>query len=224
MHTLKNILIIVVVLALAVTVFGLAKRNALVTPITPIGCTMEAKICPDGSAVGRSGPKCEFAPCPSETLCEGGACPEVVPPVTPTDPIACTMEAKQCPDGITYVGRSGPKCEFAECPKPVTTSFGYVAGHITIGPNCPVEQVDNPCPTPLLAYSSREVVVYKSDAVTVKEKGKIDMEGNYRIALPPGTYFIQISPAGIGPGEKKQVVIMSSKTSTIDFDIDTGIR
>ncbi|EKE05712.1 MAG: hypothetical protein ACD_19C00182G0040 [uncultured bacterium] len=28
-------------------------------------CTMEAKICPDGSAVGRSGSKCEFAPCPT---------------------------------------------------------------------------------------------------------------------------------------------------------------
>lgn len=30
-----------------------------------VACTMEAKICPDGSAVGRSGPKCEFAPCPT---------------------------------------------------------------------------------------------------------------------------------------------------------------
>ncbi|MFZ3301558.1 MAG: hypothetical protein WA152_02485 [Microgenomates group bacterium] len=29
-------------------------------------CTMDAKICPDGSAVGRSGPKCEFAPCPTQ--------------------------------------------------------------------------------------------------------------------------------------------------------------
>lgn len=29
-----------------------------------VACTMEAKICPDGSAVGRSGPKCEFSPCP----------------------------------------------------------------------------------------------------------------------------------------------------------------
>ena len=29
-----------------------------------VGCTMEAKICSDGTAVGRSGPKCEFAPCP----------------------------------------------------------------------------------------------------------------------------------------------------------------
>ena len=29
---------------------------------------------------------------------------------------ACTDEAKQCPDGKTYVGRTGPNCEFAACP------------------------------------------------------------------------------------------------------------
>jgi hypothetical protein len=27
-------------------------------------CTMDAKICPDGSSVGRTGPNCEFAECP----------------------------------------------------------------------------------------------------------------------------------------------------------------
>jgi murein DD-endopeptidase MepM/ murein hydrolase activator NlpD len=37
-----------------------------------VGCTMEAKICPDGSAVGRSGPKCEFAPCPDAVAPENG--------------------------------------------------------------------------------------------------------------------------------------------------------
>ncbi|MDA8611377.1 hypothetical protein N9L18_00740 [Candidatus Pacebacteria bacterium] len=31
----------------------------------PVACTMEAKICPDGSAVGREGPDCEFAACPA---------------------------------------------------------------------------------------------------------------------------------------------------------------
>jgi hypothetical protein len=30
----------------------------------PVGCTTEAKICPDGSAVGRTSPNCEFAECP----------------------------------------------------------------------------------------------------------------------------------------------------------------
>ncbi|MFC1756369.1 hypothetical protein ACFLY1_00275 [Patescibacteria group bacterium] len=32
----------------------------------PKQCTMEAKLCPGGSAVGRSGPNCEFAECPIE--------------------------------------------------------------------------------------------------------------------------------------------------------------
>lgn len=31
---------------------------------TPKACTQEAKVCPDGSAVVRQGPNCEFAPCP----------------------------------------------------------------------------------------------------------------------------------------------------------------
>lgn len=31
-----------------------------------IACTMDAKLCPDGSYVGRIPPTCEFAPCPGE--------------------------------------------------------------------------------------------------------------------------------------------------------------
>jgi len=38
------------------------------TPVIPEdtqpACTLEAKICPDGSTVGREGPNCEFAECP----------------------------------------------------------------------------------------------------------------------------------------------------------------
>jgi len=31
-----------------------------------VACTLEAKICPDGTEVGRTGPNCEFAACPEE--------------------------------------------------------------------------------------------------------------------------------------------------------------
>jgi hypothetical protein len=41
-----------------------------------IACTMDAKICPDGSAVGRVAPKCEFA-----------ACPALETPVPPEEPV-----------------------------------------------------------------------------------------------------------------------------------------
>ena len=40
----------------------------------PIACTADAKICPDGTAVGRSGPKCEFEACPTPGAPEQGSC------------------------------------------------------------------------------------------------------------------------------------------------------
>lgn len=47
--------------------FKFIEPEASSSPL-PVSCTMEAKICPDGTSVGRSGPKCEFAPCPSPKL------------------------------------------------------------------------------------------------------------------------------------------------------------
>ena len=35
-------------------------------PQEPVACTADAKLCPDGTGVGRTGPNCEFAPCPGE--------------------------------------------------------------------------------------------------------------------------------------------------------------
>ena len=40
-------------------------------------CTAEARICPDGSTVGRSGPQCSFGECPALVDCEfHGDCPQ----------------------------------------------------------------------------------------------------------------------------------------------------
>lgn len=59
----KNIGIAIAVIAIAVVAIALLWRPAA-TPMQT-ACTMEAKICPDGSAVGRTGPNCEFAACPA---------------------------------------------------------------------------------------------------------------------------------------------------------------
>ncbi len=60
------VLILLIAIAGAVTVLFLRSIGGVPLRVTgPVACTMEAKICPDGSAVGRSGPKCEFAQCPS---------------------------------------------------------------------------------------------------------------------------------------------------------------
>ena|SRR3989338_2454671 len=125
-----------------------------------------------------------------------------------------------------YILKS-PKAEIENTTPPEQTeriAAGYVSGHVDIGPICPVEREGMPCKIPPEAYSSREVIVYASDGNSIKEKGKIGAEGNYKIALAPGKYFLQIAPAGIGPGEKKPATVKSFETTVVNFDIDTGIR
>lgn len=56
----------------------------------PNACTEEARLCPDGSSVGRVGPNCTFAPCPN-CICPQGY----------------TQEADTCNPACYY---STPKC------------------------------------------------------------------------------------------------------------------
>lgn len=56
-------LAIILVIALGLT--GLVVYYQKTQAATNQGCTLEALICPDGSAVGREGKNCEFTPCPT---------------------------------------------------------------------------------------------------------------------------------------------------------------
>ncbi len=79
--------------------------------VSPVVCAMDAKLCPDGSYVSRTGPKCEFVACPSaglsclkdsdcpssqytcqETQGTGTACPSNDPSCVPTH----TVIAGEC--------------------------------------------------------------------------------------------------------------------------------
>ncbi len=46
---------------------GAILARTVTPPAIHTACTLEAKICPDGTAVGRSGPNCVFAPCPASS-------------------------------------------------------------------------------------------------------------------------------------------------------------
>lgn len=52
--------------------------------------------------------------------------------------VACTMEAKLCPDG-SYVGRVAPSCEFEECPEPAEK-----ADLIRVSNPKPNQEIENP--------------------------------------------------------------------------------
>src|SRR3989344_598796 len=125
-------------LLLAVGVFYLAPqfKNRLRNQI----CTMEAKLCPDGSSVSRTGPNCEFALCPSsgvgclkdsdcpssQYLCQetegvGTACPSTDPTCIPSH----TIIAGECKvkEGYSCNADSqcaaGSLCRNAICTAPI---------------------------------------------------------------------------------------------------------
>jgi hypothetical protein len=70
-------------------------------------CSKDAKICPDGTTVGRNlENNCEFAHCPTAVVKE---------PIKKI-PSMCTADAKECADG-SFVGRDHyNNCKFKDCP------------------------------------------------------------------------------------------------------------
>ncbi len=111
----------------------------------------DAKVCPDGSSVGRTGPNCEFAPCPDEEiacpadakLCADGSsvsrqAPDCEFAPCPNEEIACDADARSCPDGST-VSRVPPSCEFAACPEYDPCSGKTCGETCTL---CPPDAVD----------------------------------------------------------------------------------
>jgi len=72
----------------------ISEQNSLIPPVirptsAPISCTMDAKLCPDGTSVGRIKPNCEFA-----------FCPTLVPTISNNENIFCGgIAGKLCPSG-----------------------------------------------------------------------------------------------------------------------------
>ncbi|MBI5134295.1 MAG: hypothetical protein HZA81_02840 [Candidatus Taylorbacteria bacterium] len=60
-------IVLIAILCLVVVggvVYALTSTQSYETDGEGIVCTMDAKLCPDGSYVGRTGPDCQFAACP----------------------------------------------------------------------------------------------------------------------------------------------------------------
>jgi hypothetical protein len=72
-----------------------------------VACTKDAKVCPDGTEVGRGGPRCEFAPCPEAKSCATDA---------------------DCQDGQACVGSLGCdetwRCARVPCTRDLVTYCG----------------------------------------------------------------------------------------------------
>ncbi len=146
--------------------------------------------------------------------------------------VACTMEAKLCPDG-SYVGRSGPNCEFAACPTAATSTGGGqgiapytsgVRGTVLLGPTCPVMR-DPPDPQCADKGYATKVSVSRTGSSSVFATGKSDTNGAFQFSLPPGNYTLTALGGKTLPRcSPTDVTVGPSGYTTTTIFCDSGIR
>ncbi|MCR4335589.1 MAG: carboxypeptidase-like regulatory domain-containing protein, partial [archaeon] len=112
---------------------------------------------------------------------------------------------------------------------PESNKNGFLQGHISIGPICPVERnpPDPNCQPTEQTYLAYSFTVYKIGAGDPGPRLEIidfhgDKNGNYLIELPEGTYEIMNNLAI--SGYVKTVEIKAGQTTGLDISLDTGIR
>jgi len=146
-----------------------------------------------------------------------------------SDTKACTMEAKICLDG-SAVGRTGPNCEFAECPainavSTTTNNSGSgVSGIVLLGPTCPVEKVppEHACADKPYATA---ITVYRANSKTPFIIGNSDAEGKFTFNLPVGSYDLKaIGDTALPRCASVNVTVKDNNYATTTISCDTGIR
>jgi hypothetical protein len=85
---------------------------------------------------------------------------------------------------------------------------------------------NGPGPLPAESYAEFPLIVRSRDGQKEVTRVTADGYGNYRVALPPGEYVLDV--AGRRPGHVRlwpqSFTVVSSQTVRVDMDIDTGIR
>ena len=275
---MKNIIIFASIAALIVVGSIIFKYEKSTDKSNQIVCTADAKLCPDGSGVGRTGPNCEFTACPivkgapvtTTTLGKTIVVENIsITPIAVVEDSRCPVDVQCIQAGtvrvtttlasegnkqevtltlntpITFVGKrvelqevtpvKNTKVPFEKeayvfkfvVTKAVTTiEKGTLAGHVSIGPVCPVEYANNPCKPTAEMYAAAKVFVYTADKKTLLKTITPDAEGNFSLSLSVGSYFIDMIHQRMGgtTGVPTTIIITSGKTTTLSLHVDTGIR
>jgi hypothetical protein len=105
-------------------------------------------------------------------------------------------------------------------------AVGTLTGAVTIGPNCPAENPNDPCPTPPAAYAARKVLVLDSAGTRLLFTVDIDGHGLYLIDLAAGQYTVDLRKSGLDRSSDvpRKVTITRGGSTRVDISIDTGIR
>lgn len=115
------------------------------------------------------------------------------------------------------------------CYKPGSSDIGFLEGKISIGPICPVERdpPDPGCLPTADTYKAYPVSVWTSNGRRKIIQINPELDGSYKTDLEPGNYLIILETGRSNIGSSNlpvEVTIISDNVTTLNIDIDTGIR
>jgi hypothetical protein len=103
---------------------------------------------------------------------------------------------------------------------------GFVAGHLNIVSAEGVELADgNERAIAPKEFAKYQLIVLGADGKEIT-RVTADSEGNYRMALPPGDYVMDVQGRARGHvrAKPKRFTVVSNQTTRVDLNIDTGNR
>lgn len=95
-----------------------------------------------------------------------------------------------------------------------------IDGMVTLGPMCPVERPESPCPDK--PYAAR-MTIWRGGTKVAETRSSDD--GRFRVVLPAGTYRIVGETEGTFPrGSEVEVTVVAGQMTPVQIQYDTGIR
>ena len=104
---------------------------------------------------------------------------------------------------------------------------GFVQGRLKIISPKEVELADENAPVITAEnYAEYSLIILSQDEKKEIARVTADRNGNYRLALPPGNYVLDVQGRARGHlrAKPQRFTVVSNQTVRVDMDIDTGIR
>ena len=104
---------------------------------------------------------------------------------------------------------------------------GFIEGHLKIVSLKEVERVDgNSRKVTAESYAEYPLIILSQGGKKEIARITADSTGNYRVALPPGDYILDVQGRALKHIRAKPQLftVVSNQTVHVDMDMDTGIR
>jgi hypothetical protein len=107
--------------------------------------------------------------------------------------------------------------------QPAAPAGTGIQGMVEVGPTCPVERINSPCPPHPLAAT----VVVRDGARAEVARFTSGADGRFKVDLRPGTYSLTGLTSGSSPMPRPiptSVTVTQGSYTTVNVEYDSGIR